>query len=73
MEGYVTIMLKRSNKIANKIIYISMAAVILIAGGLLAFSLFGEAVWGQQDSEFLPLVRTETIYIIIVLAILLPP
>ena len=65
-------MLKRSNKIANKIIYISMATVILIAGGLLAFSLFGEAVWGQQDSEFLPLVRTETIYIIIVLAILLP-
>ena len=65
-------MFKKASKIANKIVYISLGAIILVAGGLLAFSLFGEAVWGSADSTFLPLVRTETIYIILVLALLLP-
>ena len=45
---------------------------MLVAGGLLAFSLFGAAVWGSADNPMLPLVRTETIYIILVLALLLP-
>ena len=65
-------MFKKAKKFANKILYISLAAVILIAGGLLAFSLFGKAVWGASDSSFLPLVRTETVYIIMILALLLP-
>ena len=69
MEGYVTTMLtifKKATKYANKILYISLAAVILIAGGLLAFSLFGKAVWGTSDTGFLPFVRTETMYIIMI-------
>ena len=45
---------------------------MLVAGGLLAFSLFGQAIWGSADAPVLPLVRSETIYIILVLALLLP-
>ena len=45
---------------------------MLIAGGLLAFSLFGQGIWGSADEPILPFVRSETIYIILVLALLLP-
>lgn len=65
-------MFKKASKFANKILYVSLAAVILIAGGLLAFSLFGRAAWGSADTSLIPLVRTETMYIILILALLLP-
>ena len=64
-------MFKKANKLANKGVYITLAIVILIPGALLAFSLFGESIWGD-GSAFLPFVRTETIYIIMALALLLP-
>ena len=65
-------MFKKANKLANRILYIGLAVAILVAGSLLAFSLFGQAVWGSADTTLLPFVRTETVYIILILAVLLP-
>ena len=54
-------MFKKANKLANRILYIGLAVAILVAGSLLAFSLFGQAVWGSADTTLLPFVRTETV------------
>ena len=65
-------MFKKAKKLANRGLYIGLAVAILVAGGLLAISLFGKAIWGTGDTPLLPFVRTETVYIILILAILLP-
>ena len=56
----------------NRIIYVTLTVVILTAGLLLALSLFSQGFREEGDSPILPLVRSETIYIILTLALLLP-
>ena len=56
----------------NRIIYVTLTVVILTAGLLLALSLFSQGFREEGDSPILPLVRSETIYIILALALLLP-